>query len=145
MTIKKTHRKIRKKVLFLCPGNSARSLMAEAILNHFSKDKYHAYSAGGNLSGKINPMAIKVLEAYKVPTHKLKSRSWEEYAGKSFDIIVTVCNNAADESCPIFPANLKKMHWNIPDPGKLKRTELSKLEDFYKTYRALKLKVETHF
>jgi arsenate reductase (thioredoxin) len=135
----------KKKILFLCTGNSARSIMAEAIMNHLSKGKYIAYSAGSRPAGKINPLAIKVLEAHNIPTHKLKSKSWDEFIGKDFDIIVTVCNNAADESCPVFPPNFQKLHWDIPDPGKRKKKHLSKLEDFYKTYRMIYLKSKAHF
>ena len=139
-------RKIKKKkVLFLCTGNSARSIMAEAILNHLSKGKYIAYSAGSRPAGKINPMAIRVLEAHKVPSHKLKSKSWEEFIGKDFDIIVTVCNNAASESCPVFPANFQKLHWDIPDPGKKKKKDITKLADFYKVYRMIHLQIKAHF
>lgn len=127
----------KKKVLFLCTGNSARSIMAEAILSQLGKDKFTAYSAGSYPAGKVNPLAIKVLEAHKVPTHKLRSKSWDEFIGKEFDMIVTVCNNAANESCPVFPANFQKLHWDIPDPGKDKKTQLAKLEDFYKVFRML--------
>lgn len=135
----------KKKVLFLCTGNSARSIMAEAILNQLGSDKYIAYSAGSQPAKKINPMAIRVLEAHSVPTHKLRSKSWDEYIGKDFDIIVTVCNNAASESCPIFPAQFQKLHWDIADPGKNKKTELAKLEDFFRTYRIIQRLIKARF
>lgn len=135
----------KKKVLFLCTGNSARSIMAEAILNHLGKDDYQAYSAGSAPAKKINPMAIKVLEAHGVPTSRLKSKSWDDYIGKDFDIIVTVCNNAANESCPVFPAQFQKLHWDIPDPGKKKKTQLTKLEDFFRTHRMINRMIKVHF
>ncbi len=135
----------KKKVLFLCTGNSARSIMAEAILNHLGKDVYQAYSAGSKPAGKINPMAIKVLESHGVPTTRLKSKSWDEFIGKEFDVIVTVCSNAANESCPVFPAQFQKLHWDIPDPGKKKRKPLSKLEDFFRVYRMINRLIKVHF
>ncbi len=134
-----------KKVLFLCTGNSARSIMAEAILNHLGCEKYQAYSAGSRPFKKIDAMTIRSLEAHSIPTTKLRSKSWDEYAGKDFDIIVTVCNNAAQEGCPVFPAQFSKLHWDIPEPGKGKKKELEKLADFFRTYRMINRLIKAHF
>jgi len=107
-------------VLFLCTGNSARSIMAEAILNQKGKPNISAYSAGSFPSGKVRPEAIKQIEAARIPTANLRSKSWEEFSrpdAPKLDFVFTVCDNAAKEVCPIWPGQPMTAHWGIPDPA----------------------------
>jgi arsenate reductase len=107
-------------VLFLCTGNSARSIMAEAILNHRGRPNFTAYSAGSHPSGKVRPEAIKMLEAARLPTEKLRNKNWEEFAkpgAPHLDFVFTVCDNAARETCPLWPGQPMTAHWGVPDPA----------------------------
>jgi len=107
-------------VLFLCTGNSARSIMAEALMNHKGRPAFTAYSAGSHPSGKVRPEALAQLEAARVPTTALRSKSWDEFAAPSatkMDFVFTVCDNAANEVCPIWPGQPMTAHWGVPDPA----------------------------
>ncbi len=107
-------------VLFLCTGNSARSIMAEAILNFKGKPNFTAYSAGSHPSGTVRPEAIRQLEAAHVPAQGLRSKSWEEFSAPGapkLDFVFTVCDNAAKEVCPIWPGQPLTAHWGVPDPA----------------------------
>jgi arsenate reductase (thioredoxin) len=112
-------------VLFLCTGNSARSIMAEAILNGTGKPIFTAYSAGSHPSGVVRPEALKMIEFARWPTEGLRSKSWEEFAGPTapeMNFVFTVCDNAAQEMCPVWPGQPMTAHWGVPDPALAKGT-----------------------
>lgn len=105
-------------VLFLCTGNSARSVLAEAILNARGDGRFRGLSAGSHPAGRVNPEALRVLAAKGIDATAVRSKSWDEFAdGPPIDVVVTVCDSAAGESCPLFPGDALKVHWGIPDPA----------------------------
>jgi arsenate reductase (thioredoxin) len=113
-------------VLFLCTGNSARSIMAEAIMNHKGAPYFTAYSAGSHPSGSVRAEALKQLEASHLPTAGLRSKSWDEFArpgAPAMNFVFTVCDNAANEVCPVWPGQPMTAHWGIPDPAAVNGTE----------------------
>ena len=121
-------------ILFLCTGNSARSIMAEAIMNHKGRPNFTAYSAGSHPSGRVRPEAVKQLEAAHVPVPNPRSKSWDEFASAGaprMDFVITVCGNAADEVCPVWPGQPITAHWGVPDPAAVAGTE----EQIAKAYR----------
>ncbi len=112
-------------VLFLCTGNSARSITAEAILNGKGKPLFTAYSAGSHPSGVVRPEALKIIQLAHLPTEGLRSKSWEEFAqpgAPEMNFVFTVCDNAAQEVCPIWPGQPMTAHWGVPDPAAVKGT-----------------------
>jgi arsenate reductase (thioredoxin) len=113
-------------VLFLCTGNSARSIMAEAIMNEKGRPNFVVYSAGSHPAGKVRPEALRELEAAHLPTAGLRSKSWDEFArpeAPRLDFVFTVCDNAANEVCPVWPGQPMTAHWGVPDPAAVQGSE----------------------
>ncbi|MEW6435902.1 MAG: arsenate reductase ArsC [Pseudomonadota bacterium] len=126
-------------VLFLCTGNSARSIMAEAILRDIGDGRFHAYSAGSHPKGEVHPEALRLLQTLGHDVSQLRSKSWDEYAtGPAFDFIFTVCDNAAGEACPFWPGKPVTAHWGIPDPAEVKGTPGVVSLAFKDAYRMLR-------
>jgi arsenate reductase (thioredoxin) len=130
-------------VLFLCTGNSCRSIMAEAIMNRVGGGKFKAYSAGSHPSGEVNPHALALLKRMNHPTEGFRSKPWEEFSRKSspeapeLDFVFTVCDNAAGEMCPIWPGQPMSAHWGLPDPATFQGSEAETAVLFADAYRML--------
>lgn len=131
----------KKRILFLCTGNSCRSQMAEGFLKHLWGDKFEAYSAGVNPT-RINPLSIKAMQEVGIDISTQKSKSVKEFLGQQFDYVITVCDNAK-QTCPIFPGKCEKMHWNLEDPALAQGTEEEKLAIFRKVRNEIKRKIES--
>jgi arsenate reductase len=132
-------------VLFLCTGNSARSILAEAILSKIGKGKFAAYSAGSMPKGCVNPSAIILLQRLGFPTEKLRSKSWEEFAkpdAPKMDFVFTVCDNAANEVCPVWPGQPMTAHWGVPDPAAAEGSETQIAHAFRDAFMALQRRIE---
>lgn len=127
-------------VLFLCTHNSARSILAEAILNHLSSGRFKAFSAGSSPSGKVNPFALEILWKAGLETDGLRSKNWNEFAvpgAPEIDIVITVCDNAAREVCPIWHGQPMKAHWGLADPSRVDGDDEARRGAFLKTYQDL--------
>jgi len=123
-------------VLFLCTGNSARSILAETLLNTMGKGRFHAYSAGSFPSGQVNPFALELLAKSQIPVDALRSKSWGEFAEPNaprLDFVITVCDSAAGEVCPVWPGQPITAHWGIPDPAAAEGTDDQKRHAFVET------------
>ena len=131
-------------VLFLCTGNSARSILAESILRKDGRAHFRAFSAGSQPKGAVNPFAIKVLKSLDFPIDDLRSKSWEEFASPdapAMDFVFTVCDNAPGESCPVWPGQPMTAHWGIEDPAEVEGTEIQKEAAFVAALRHLKNRI----
>ena len=132
-------------VLFLCTGNSARSILAEALLNHWGRGRFRAYSAGSFPKGAVHPMALDQLGAAKLPTAGLRSKSWSEFAAAGapvMDFVFTVCDQAAAEVCPVWPGQPMTAHWGVPDPAAVEGAEAARRQAFRTTFRALEARIK---
>ena len=127
-------------VLFLCTGNSARSILAESIMNREGKGKFVGFSAGSQPKGQVHPFAIDLLKKMNYPTDQLRSKDWQEFAAPGapeMDFVFTVCDNAANEVCPVWPGQPMSAHWGIPDPAAVEGTEVVQRLAFADAYRHL--------
>lgn len=132
-------------VLFLCTGNSARSVMAEGLLNTLGRERFRAYSAGSQPTGRINPFAIEQLQAIGYPTGQLRSKSWDEFAqanAPKMDFIITVCGNAASEVCPVWPGQPVAAHWGFEDPAAVQGSDADKRAAFKVTYDQIRARIQ---
>ena len=133
------------RVLFLCTGNSARSILAEAYLNSAGKGRFEAHSAGSHPAGKPNPFALKLLQEKGIGTQGLRSKSWDEFAAPeapAIDYIFTVCDNAAGEACPVWPGKPAREHWSLPDPASVQGSDADKRLAFLQTFNELKARID---
>jgi arsenate reductase (thioredoxin) len=132
-------------VLFLCTANSARSILAEGYLNSIGKERFRAYSAGSHPKGQINPFALELLNRKGIPTGDMRSKAWDEFArpgAPALDIVITVCDQAAGEVCPIWPGHPLMAHWGIADPAAASGSDDDKHEAFSNAFAALKVRID---
>ncbi len=118
-------------VLFICTGNIARSLMAEAIVNHEFAEQLQSFSAGSQPKGHPHPLTLQTLQKYGVRTDALRSKSWDEFKDRSFDLVITLCDEAREAGCPEFPGEPRRVHWSLPDPAKDPDAHQSMFEAIY--------------
>lgn len=133
-------------VLFLCTGNSARSIMAEALVTTMGQGRFQGYSAGSKPNGKVNPFAIEQVKKTGYPVDKLRSKSWDEFAAPDaphMDFIITVCDNAAGEVCPYWPGHPTSAHWGFEDPAAVEGTDEEKRAAFEKIFKQIRTRVNT--
>jgi arsenate reductase len=133
------------RVLFLCTGNSARSIMAEALLDFRGGGRFSAQSAGSHPKGAVHPLAIETLERNGVPAKDSRSKSWNEFAGPDqppFDFVITVCDRAAGEVCPVWPGNPARAHWSIPDPAAIEGSRETQVRAFDRAFLELDARIQ---
>jgi arsenate reductase len=131
-------------VLFLCTGNSARSVLGEAVLNHVGAGRFRAFSAGSAPKGAVHPMTLQILKEAGIPTEGLRSKSWEEFSGLDapvMDFVFTVCDDAAGETCPIWPGHPMTAHWGIEDPAKIDGPEFRQRQGFEDALRYMRNRI----
>ena len=132
-------------VLFLCTHNSARSVMAEALLNTVGRTRFQAFSAGSMPSGRVNPFAIEITKTLGYLTESIRSKSWDEFAkpgAPPMDIIITVCDNAAGEACPFWPGHPATAHWGFPDPASVDGSDDEKRRAFNQVFQAIRRRID---
>ena len=133
-----------KNVLFLCTGNSARSILAEAYLNSAGAGRFRAYSAGSHPAGRVNPFALELLAQHRMDTSRFRSKNWDEFAGPgapAMDFVFTVCNNAAGEVCPVWPGQPITAHWGIDDPAAVIGPDDEKRRAFLRAFKELSTRI----
>jgi arsenate reductase len=132
-------------VLFLCTGNSARSILAEALINHWGRGTFRGFSAGSHPKGQVHPIALELLEHMKLPTSGLRSKAWDEFAAPGsprLDFVFTVCDNAAGELCPVWPGQPMTAHWGVPDPAAVEGEDTLKWIAFREAFRSLENRIK---
>ena len=132
-------------VLFLCTGNSARSIMAEALLQHWGKGRFRAFSAGSHPKGHVHPLAVATLQRYRLPVEGLRSKSWDEFASAdapTLHFVFTVCDNAANEVCPVWPGQPMTAHWGVEDPAVIVGPEDVRRRGFAKAFHELDARIK---
>lgn len=128
-------------ILILCTGNSCRSILGEALINHLAGDRFHAFSAGSHPTGKVNANALATLVRNGIPTGGFTSQSWDEFDGEGIDIAITVCDQAAGEVCPVYLNSAIRAHWGLPDPAHVTGTNEEITQAFQATYDALSVRI----
>lgn len=132
-------------VLFLCTGNSARSILAEALLNHLGRAHFRAYSAGSHPKGEVHPLALEILRRHAIATDGLRSKSWDEFAvpgAPRMDFVFTVCDRAAGELCPVWPGQPMTAHWGVDDPAAVPGSEQERIQAFRRAYYELENRIK---
>jgi arsenate reductase (thioredoxin) len=132
-------------VLFICTGNSARSILAEGLMNHLGAGRFKAWSAGSHPNGTVNPFALQTLATWRIPTDGFRSKSWDEFAqpdAPKLDFAFTVCDNAAGEVCPVWPGQPMTAHWGVPDPATVEGSDEQKAKAFLDVAITLKRRIE---
>jgi arsenate reductase len=132
-------------VLFLCTGNSARSILAEALVNHWGRGRFVGYSAGSAPKGKVHPIALQLLEHLNMPTAGMRSKSWNEFEkpeAPKLDFVFTVCDNAAAEACPVWPGQPMTAHWGVADPAAVEGSDTDKWLAFRQAFRELESRIK---
>jgi len=132
-------------VLFLCTGNSARSILGEALINHWGRGRFRGFSAGSHPKGEVHPLALEILEKYHMPTGSLRSKSWDEFAAPGappLHFVFTVCDRAAKEVCPLWPGQPMTAHWGIEDPAAVVGTAEEQLRAFNRAFRELDARIK---
>lgn len=132
-------------VLFVCTHNSARSIIAEGLLNHLGRGRFRAYSAGSHPAGAVQPLALAVLAQMGLPTDGYRSKSWAEFAGAgapAMDFVLTVCDQAAGEACPVWPGQPTTAHWGVPDPSQVRGSEERRAQAYRDAAASLKRRIE---
>lgn len=134
-----------KQVLFICTGNSARSILAEGLLNYLGRGRFAAHSAGSHPNGIVNPFALSTLQALHIPADGFRSKNWDEFSqpgAPTLDYVFTVCDNAAGEMCPVWPGQPMTAHWGVPDPAAVEGTDEAKARAFMATAVTLRRRIE---
>jgi protein-tyrosine-phosphatase len=132
-------------VLFLCTGNSARSILAEMLVNHWGAGKFRGFSAGSHPKGAVHPIALELLKHMKLPTEGLRSKSWNEFArqgAETLDFVFTVCDSAAGEVCPVWPGQPMTAHWGVNDPAAVQGSDTEKWLAFQETFKVLENRIK---
>jgi protein-tyrosine-phosphatase len=132
-------------VLFLCTGNSARSILAEQLMNHWGRGKFRGYSAGSHPKGTVHPIALELLQQMRLPTEGLRSKNWDEFAvggAPQLDFVFTVCDNAAGEVCPVWPGQPMTAHWGVEDPAAVAGSDTDQWLAFRKTFKELESRIK---
>ena len=129
-------------VLILCTGNSCRSIMAEGLLNHYGRGRFKAFSAGSQPAGHVNPLSLATLKANGISPEGFYSKTWDAFAKQPFDAVITVCDNAAGEVCPVFFGAPVKAHWGVPDPAHFKGSEAEIKAEFQRVFEILAVRVK---
>ena len=132
-------------VLFLCTGNSARSILAEGLMNQWGRGKFRAFSAGSHPKGEVHPIALELLRKMNMPTEGLRSKGWDDFAApgaQPLDFVFTVCDNAAREVCPFWPGQPMTAHWGVPDPAAVEGTDVDKWVAFRTAFKLLDTRIK---
>jgi len=132
-------------VLFLCTGNSARSILAEALMDHWGAGRFKGYSAGSFPKGTVHPLALKLLSQFGMPTEHMRSKSWNEFSAlnaPTMDFVITVCDQAAGEQCPVWPGHPITAHWGLPDPAAAEGTDAMRMLAFRECFAALERRIK---